>query len=292
MPAMEHNAAATSERTSLLPDLRVLPLTALIPHEHVDAQRLAPLMQRLREEDVLRNPPIVAPLEANPPRFVVLDGANRVAALMAMGVPHVVAQVVDYAAVELHVWHHALIRCEMPPLLNALHTLAALAIEPSDWLAARAALARREALALLLTREAHDTNACFVLSGGHNLRARTELLNRVVALCASQAEIQRTISDDLSEVRRAFPEATGLMVFPRYEPAEIMDLARSGVRLPPGITRHVLPLRVLHLDYPLALLRSAEPIAHKQAQLTAWLQARFAQRRVRTYAEPTMLFDE
>ncbi|MCS7324287.1 MAG: hypothetical protein RMJ86_02880 [Anaerolineae bacterium] len=282
----------SSSKVTTLPDLRVLPLTALVPHEHTDPRRIAPLVERLRVEQVLRNPPIVAPLDSASSRFVVLDGANRVAALMALGVPHVVAQVVDYADVELHVWHHALTRCDAEALLRDLRAIEDLSMEPSDLLAARAALARREALAFIMLDVGESALCCMLLSGGHNLRARTDLLNRVVSLYEGCTHVQRTPSDDLNEVKRTFPDAAALVVFPRYAPAEVIDLARSGVRLPAGITRHVLPLRALRLNYPLEVLRSTEPLARKQAHLTEWIFERVAQRRVRTYTEPTVLFDE
>jgi hypothetical protein len=90
-----------------LPDLRILPVSSLLLHEQHDAQRSEPLAMRLAADGILRNPPIVAPIPGEP-RFAVLDGANRVAALMSLGIPHVVAQVVDYEDEELilDTWYH------------------------------------------------------------------------------------------------------------------------------------------------------------------------------------------
>ena len=68
-----------------LPDLRFVAVEALVPHEQFDARRLEPLVQRLREEGVLRNPPIVAPFAGESDRFLVLDGANRVTAAREVG---------------------------------------------------------------------------------------------------------------------------------------------------------------------------------------------------------------
>lgn len=93
-----------------LPDLRILALDTLMPHERTDPRRVNPLAERLKTEAVLRNPPIVSPFDAydaNDKRFVVLDGANRTAAFQALDVPHILAQVVDYSRVQLHVWHYA-----------------------------------------------------------------------------------------------------------------------------------------------------------------------------------------
>lgn len=275
-----------------MPDLRILPLTALIPHERTDSRRVAPLVDRLRAEAVLRNPPSVAPLDGVERQFVVLDGANRTAALLALGVPHVLAQVVDYRTVTLSVWHHAIARCDAPEVLRALGALEGLEITPTDLTSARAALARREALAYLLTEDSDGRTQCLVLAGGHNLRTQTDLLNQVVDTYERCARVQRTVVDTLVEAREAFADVALLVVFPRYAPDEIVDLVRHGVRLPAGITRHVLPLRALRLNYPMDVLRSDLPLARKQAHLSEWIYERLAHRQVRTYEEPTILFDE
>lgn len=282
-----------------LPDLRVLSLDALVPHERTDPRRVNPLIERLKHEEVLRNPPIVAPFDGR--RFVVLDGANRTTAFRALNMPHILAQVVPYDKVHLHVWHHAITQCSMIDLLDQVRGIAGLRLSEGDLMSARAALARREALAFISldgdqslpddTTLEHPP-AAIILAGGNTLVQRTELLNQLVDVYEGCAKIQRTAGDSLAEARQTFPDASAVVVFPRYEPAEIIDLARTGVRLPAGITRHVLPLRALRVNYPLALLRDDLPIAQKQARLSEWVHERVRARKVRTYIEPTVMFDE
>ncbi len=271
-----------------LPDLRILPLAQLVPHEKTDPRRVNPLIERLKTESVLNNPPVVAPFGNGDPRFVVLDGANRTSAFAALGVPHMLAQVVNYESVELKVWHHVITNCSMEDLLTMLQGIVGLSIREADLMSARAALARREALAFISC----DSSKTDVLMGGDDLRTRTDMLNQLVDAYESCSKVQRTTSDNLLEARTAFPDASAVVVFPRYEPAEIVDLARSGVRVPAGITRHVLPLRALRLGYPMEILRGVQPISQKQAHLSEWIYERVQNRRVRTYTEPTVLFDE
>jgi hypothetical protein len=99
-----------------LPDLRFVEVDRLVPHEKEDEGRTTSLATRLRENGVLRNPPIVTPAVTGTipagadDRFVVLDGANRVSTVRAAGFPHLVVQVVRYddPGVRLSTWHHAL----------------------------------------------------------------------------------------------------------------------------------------------------------------------------------------
>ena len=90
-----------------LPDLRMLPTDKLVPHEDCDPRRVERLSQRLQEEGVLKNPPVVAPLPDSD-NYVVLDGANRALAFASMGILHIAAQLVSYedSGVELDTWYH------------------------------------------------------------------------------------------------------------------------------------------------------------------------------------------
>ncbi|PJF47218.1 MAG: hypothetical protein CUN48_09860 [Candidatus Thermofonsia Clade 3 bacterium] len=272
-----------------LPDLRILPLDLLIPHERTDPRRVNPLLARIRDEAVLRNPPIVAPFGNGDKQFVVLDGANRITAMRTLGVPHALVQVVDYSQVQLFVWHHAITQCSVEALLAQIRGIPGLRIYEGDLTHARAMLARREALAFISCDHTHKTD---ILCGGGDVRERTALLNQLVDMYEGCAKVQRTISDNLREVRQSFSDASAVVVFPRYEPAEIIELARIGVMLPAGITRHVLPLRALRVNYPMAILRSDMSLAQKQGHLSEWLHECLMNRRVRTYTEPTVLFDE
>lgn len=288
-----------------LPDLRILPLEDLLPHELTDARRVNPLIARLRDESVLRNPPIVAPLGKHDERFVVLDGANRTAAFRALNVPHIVAQVVDYDKVQLSTWHHVITACPSDNLLQQIAQIDGMRLLNTDLMRARAMLARREAIAFVSMDDGGPTtedrgvppvssppSSVVVLHGPTDLAVRTDLLHKLVDLYEGCAKVQRTTSDNIAEARHAYPDASAIVVFPRYEPAEIIDLVRNGQKVPAGITRHVLPLRALRLNYPMDILRSDDPLSRKQGHLTEWIFERTQSRRVRTYNEPTVLFDE
>src|SRR2546427_12681779 len=77
-----------------LPDLRIVPRSQVHLHEDTDPARVQRLVTDLRADGILRNPP-VAPRLA-PDGFVVLAGAKRTSALLALQAPRVLLQVVDY----------------------------------------------------------------------------------------------------------------------------------------------------------------------------------------------------
>ena len=277
-----------------LPDLRFVPIGALVPHEQHDPQRLAPLVAGLRDEAVLKNPPVVAPLpgiEAGEPQFMVLDGANRSSAARAAGLPHIVVQCVTYEPphVILSTWHHALIDVTVPALERLLATVPGLSAAACDLRHARAMLARREILAYAQ----HEGGAATTCRGGAGLEERNRLLNALVDTYRLRSRFYRTSTESFEVARERHPDVTTLVVFPHFEPVEVMELAGSGSRLPAGITRHLIRWRALRINVPLE--RMADPsqgLEAKNRWLKEWLEERWACRQVRFYEESTVLFDE
>jgi hypothetical protein len=100
-------------------------------------------------------------------------------------------------------------------------------------------------------------------------------------------------SDSLADAQAEHPEVTALVVFPHFQPAEVLELATCGARLPAGITRHVVSWRALRLNVPLDKLADTDrTLAEKNRWLDEWLREKVHQREVRFYQEPTVLFDE
>jgi hypothetical protein len=267
-----------------------VPTDSIIPHEQHDKQRLAPLVAKLREQSVLKNPPVVTPVWGGGPRYMVLDGANRATAARAAGFPHMVVQVVPYDdhAVQLRTWNHALAAHTRADLERSLAAIPGLVSRNAEPMQARAMLARREALAWIQLVEA----PALTLHGGRDLHERNTLLNRIVDAYARR-KFYRVAGDDFGIVRTRHPDATALVVFPHFEPAEILELATGGDRLPAGITRHLIRWRALRLNVPVAMLTDeTRSLDDKNRWLGEWVREKLAQRHVRFYEEPTVLFDE
>ena len=275
-----------------LPDLRFVPVESLVPHEQHDAHRMEPLARQLRDETHLRNPPVVAPLaeDGDDARYVVLDGANRSTAARAAGFPHMVVQVVRYEEpyVRLATWYHAL--SAMPPaeIESALRSVHGLTCHSEDRIHGRALLARRQALACIVTPGVK----VMTLTGGADLEDQNALLNQVVDIYRRR-HFYRVTGDTLEAARQRNPDVTAVVVFPHFEPDEILELAMSGARLPAGITRHLIRWRALRVNAPIERLADrTQTIDQKNSWLREWLTERVTTRHVRFYEEPTVLFDE
>ncbi len=272
-----------------IPDLRFVATSDLVLHEQHDASRTEPLSARLVQDGVLKNPPVVAPINEQE-RFVVLDGANRTTALTELGFPHVVVQVVDYEDPDLVLdsWYHLVAEIEQEKFVAALYDIPGMTFEKVDLLHARAALARRHALAYLVCPDGEVMMAC----GEGDLHIRAALLNALVDVYRYRSRIYRVNTDRLEQLKPYYQDITALVVFPHYEPAEIIELARNSARLPAGITRHIIPRRALRLNIPLGVMAEDKPLAAKNDWLQAWLRRKLADKEIRFYQESTWLFDE
>jgi hypothetical protein len=285
---------ASSDHDFRFPDLRFLPVESLVPHERHDEQRMRPLVEKIRTSGVLKNPPIVAPLPPGPggeERFVVLDGANRATAALTADIPHIVAQVVRYEEpdVRLTTWYHALGEYPRTDLEGACLAIPGLECHREDLIHARALVARREALAYVH----YAGGAVTTLHGGGDLQERNRMLHGIVDTYRDRRRLYRMSTDSLEVARERYPEVTALIVFPHFEPAEVVELATSGGRMPAGITRHLIRWRALRLNVPLErMIDRQTSLADKNRWLEAWLQEKLAQRQVRFYEESTVLFDE
>jgi L-serine kinase (ATP) / ParB family transcriptional regulator, heme-responsive regulator len=275
------------------PDLRILPLDLIIEHEFNDAQRTAPLAERLEAEGTLKNPPIVAPIGDGDNRFVVLDGANRTTALTSLGYPHILVQVVKYEVpyVILTTWHHLIAEMDSEELTRLMEAVEGVDFFPVDYLHARAGLARRECLIYMVRADGQVFVARPKIPGLF-VNEQNQLLNALVDTYKDRGRLHRAMTDSLDEAKVLYPDLAGLVVFPNYDPSEVMALAKDGQLLPTGLTRHLIHGRVLRVNYPLAELKSSESLEEKNRRLKEWLAQKMKSREVRFYGEMTYLFDE
>lgn len=275
------------------PDLRILPLELMVEHEFNDAQRTNPLAERLEAEGMLKNPPIVSPIGDGDKRFVVLDGANRTMALNFLGYPYTLAQVVNYEEpiVTLTTWHHLIAEMDPEEFTNLLDAVEGIDFFSVDYLHARAGLARRECL-IYVVRADSKVFVARPKIPGLSVSEQNQLLNALVDTYKDRGSLHRAMTDGLEEAKQLYPDLSGLVVFPKYDTAEVLALARDGELLPTGLTRHLIEGRVLRVNYPLDELKSGEPLEVKNARLKEWVRRKMASKEVRFYGETTYLFDE
>lgn len=272
-----------------LPNLRILPIESVILHEDHDNQRTLPLVEKLRAAGILRNPPIVMPLNDGTHRYMVLDGANRVTSLLELEFPHIVAQVVEAnnPNVSLQTWNHVVWGMSVKSLMAALNKVKGL--EPVK-------VNRRKSLDApkyvpMQVRFPNDT--FYILDESpSDLATHIRTMHAVVNTYKTRASLDRTSQTLIDYFRNVYSDLTALVIFPHFKIKTVLKLASQNIMLPTGITRFTVSPRALHLNYPLHELSSGKPIEYKQEYLARWIEERVKKKGVRLYSEATFLFDE
>ena len=266
-----------------IPAMEVLRIRDIRLHEEVDLARVAALIERLGSDGILRNPPIVARLADG--RRLLLDGANRIEALRRMGIQHALVQTETFAddALGLTHWNHvirsreAALILEDPPPATRFH-------RPRE-----SAGPEGQPLCRLWSRDGEAT----VLLGHPGPAERAAALRELCARYTHpRARLARIAHRDLDEVRAAYPEFGGLLEYSDISKEQVLATTEAGARLPSGITRFLVPRRVLGFNLPLSFLETNLPLDEKRRRLEDLVADRFETGRVRYYAEPAFVFDD
>jgi len=264
-----------------VPDLRIVHTQSLHPHEEFDTQRATPLVQRLQQEAYMINPPIVAPMGES--QFVILDGANRCHAFSLLEYPHILVQVTSYDSgyIQLGTWRHIVSGWSKAELIQSLANLSD--VEMAEGQDSRA-------IAHVLFR---DQRVIALRAPVQNTHERNAVLRDVVRVYQQNATLYRTAISEPEDIWPLYEEAIAMVVFPQYQPSDIVAAAKYNAYLPPGISRHIVHGRALRINYPLDALRANSlSLAEKNEALQQWLQDKFAKRQIRYYSEATYQFDE
>jgi hypothetical protein len=269
-----------------VPDLRLVRTEHVRFHERPEPKRTLRLVERLRHEVALQNPPTVAALGNG--EWVLLDGANRVSAFREIGWSHVPVQVIDYADpdVQLKGWHHLLLEGRALDLRTAYETLEGVRIErvPDGELTARLEL--RQVCAALVDS---DRTAW-------RLAPWMSVLAEVVSAYEGRSRLERIKVPDYESLPDVFHAVDHqLVLFPTLSKTELLSLVRDvrdGIRIPTGLTRHLIPGRALGLHLPLEFLTELTEEEAKMAHFRAFVDGLEMAGRIRYYEESVFIMNE
>jgi hypothetical protein len=263
------------------PDLRIVLTASLHPHEEHDSQRALPLVERLQQESIVINPPIVAPMGGS--QFVILDGANRYYAFSQLKYPHILVQVAAYESgyVELKTWRHIVCNWDADILLQQIQQLSNIQLSEGQ---------NTNAIAHILLK---DSRVIALHSPVENTHERNAALREVVSIYQRNAVLQRTALNEPGDIWPLHTDGVAILEFPEYQPTDIMSAARQQAYLPAGVSRHIIYGRALRVNYSLDRLRDESTnLREKNEALQEWMRQKLANRQVRYYAEATYQFDE
>jgi threonine dehydratase len=268
--------------------LELVPVSQLTPHEEIDIKRVQRLMARFEVDKWLVNPPITIRWKG---RYVLLDGATRYAALKRLGYRYVIVQVVEPSQTDfqLHTWFHVVINSHKPlsDLFQNLERIDGLRLLPLETKDIQLALSEPRTLCYFLNQQGQATMA--QEEAGVN---RLAVMKKLVHAYSSWGLVERTLITDIDRLMAQFPHMKTVAVFPQFVPHDIFDAARDGNLLPAGLSRFIIPGRILRLNADLARLKKDESLSEKRSWFDEFLAEKMAHSRLRFYEEPVVLMDE
>lgn len=275
------------------PYLALVPTASIRFHEQPEPHRTSRLMDRIRTEALLRNPPIVASM--NNGDYLLLDGANRVTAFRDLNYAQIPVQIVDYGqeAIQLKGWHHLLLQGRALNLRSQFAALPGVSLRAVPHEQLSPLLELRRAYAVLVDESAAAWGLYPEPAHAPTIHDRIAVLNRVIGAYEGQSRLERIKLADYSKLPEVIRSVDHqLILFPVLTKEELLQLAGNGVLIPTGITRHLIPGRALGINLPLGFLRELPDFASRQRHFEQHLLKLEMEGRIRFYEESVFIMNE
>ena len=280
--------------TEIIPNLQLVRVENVRFHEHPERSRTQRLVERVRQEQRLRNPPIVADMGSGD--FLLLDGANRVSAFLELDYSHIPVQVVDYGdeRVQLKGWHHLLVNGRSLNLHQELGNLPATQLKEVPQNRLPHLLELRTVYAVLVDEQAN----CWGLFPSDQdaeieIRQRIAMMDQVVSSYEGQSKLERIKLADFSLLPEVMNSVEHQMcLFPVLTKNELLQMARHNVMIPTGLTRHLIPGRALGINIDLSFLTALSDAEAKIAHFRKYIDDLEVAGRIRFYEESVFVMNE
>lgn len=269
-------------------DIRLVKLSDLLLHEATEHVRLDRVLGRISKDKFLNNPVIVGKYND---KLILLDGANRYSSMTSLGCKLILAQVIDYASpkTKLQTWNHIFYGLDMNDIKEFCDT-AGLKYR-SVGLKEGKSEAQKKFCCILCSNTFNNEN--ILISFPAKKDKMVEALGIFTKHFFDKYEFDRSESEiKITDLRKYSRRKGILVIYPHFTKEDIVSLASQGLKIPAGITRHLIQNRVLHLKYELKKLFDDKDIDKKNEELIKSITKKIDGNKVRQYQESVIVFDE
>jgi hypothetical protein len=202
--------------------------------------------------------------------------------------PHIIVQIVSPEdGLGLRTWSHIIRVLEVDRLMSLLYDLPEITLKEISLPELGDEAVKQGSLCYIQTVEAR----VFLVYAAPGA-SQSAALNRLTEMYINASTITRTLDDNFAKLQSEFPDITALVVYPQFTVEQILQIAQAGQVVPAGITRFIIPGRVLRVNVDLDYLKADIPLSEKNAWLRQFVIDKLKTNRARYYAEPVYLLDE
>ncbi len=269
-------------------DIRLIRISDLLLHEATEHVRRDRVLGRISKDKFLNNPVIVGKYKD---KLILLDGANRYSSLTSLGCKLILAQVIDYASLKtrLQNWNHIFYDLEMNDIKkfcneNGLKYSSVSIKEGKNEM-------QSNFCCILCSNTFNNENIIVKLPSKKD--KMLDALSMFTKHFFDKYEFDRSESEIKISDLRKYSRRKGILIsYPYFTKEKIVSLASEGLKIPAGITRHLIQNRVLHLKYALNDLLNDKDIDKKNDDLMKSITKKIDGNKVRQYQESVIVFDE
>lgn len=268
-------------------ELKLLKASDVLLHEECEDNRSSKLVERFKREHVLYNPLIVGKYGK---KYILIDGANRFEALRKIGCKLILAQLVDYKSkkLQLKTWYHFVNGLNFKELIKIIESCG-LTYHKCRYSALKKKIAGKLNVVGVLSK----SGEAMIIKLNKNFSNMLAELGKLNRFYENKFNYSRIDSDtNLEDFDSLSPENGILFIYPNLSRKHIVKISGLEQKLPAGISRHLIPNRVLHIKYELNLLKDDTEIVKRNKELKEFIDSKIAVKKVRLYREPILVFDE
>jgi hypothetical protein len=273
-----------------LSQLKITSLKNLIPHELADFKRIEFLSKKIAQDGQLRNPIVVGKLQEGN-RFLILDGTTRASALKILNFPDALVQVVDFQSpeVKLETWRHLILGTNKEEIVEEAKRLN-LNVTSTNRSGAMSVLNDKNVVSCFLFDE---ENSLVITDGGSDLEVQIRELKRLLSVCYRKSRVYCADDEECFNLAKQVHNGEAVAhLLPTFSKEEIKSMALRGILLPIGVTRFIIPKRILRVDLSNEVLASSVSLEEKNLFLSELIKYRLENKKIRLYQEPILFLNE
>ncbi|MFH0951611.1 MAG: ParB N-terminal domain-containing protein [Patescibacteria group bacterium] len=276
-----------TNQTKEIPNIKIVSIKSLLVHEESDPKRVRRLTRKISHNNVFTNPLIVGQTsQLN--NLVIVDGVNRYQAMIKLGFKYVPAQIINYfdKSVNLMTWNHLIAGITKKNFLKKI-ILSGIKPRTTNLKTAKKLLKKNKISSYF------DFGGCiYKIDKDLDYKDYITDIGKLVKTYAGKARIYRVREGELKDAKNIIHQGATLLVFLPFSKKEVVKLVKNNLVLPSGLTRHLIPERVLKLNVPLSILKSNRTLSKKNHWLVKFIENKVNNNQVRLYPESTYIFDE